>query len=191
MNCYLKIAYFRVLNEKGRSYVKYKFGQLYFFVMFEFSSFDIEVTGKLLLAVLLGAIIGLERELHNSAAGVKTYAIVCLGATLFTLAAATVDIGVTSGVITGVGFLGAAMVFKSKSKVFGLTTAALIWATSAIGFAIGIGIFLGAIVATVLIFVILIPVEKMEQKFLKTHHQSHLKIKKAKQAANQENKKPI
>jgi putative Mg2+ transporter-C (MgtC) family protein len=87
----------------------------------------------------------------------------------FTLAAATVDVGVTSGVITGIGFLGAAMVFKSENKVFGLTTAALIWATAAIGFAIGIGVFLGAIVATGLILVLLVPVEKLERKILKTH----------------------
>jgi len=73
--------------------------------MFEFNALDIEVTAKLLLAVFLGAIIGLERELNGSAAGIKTYAIVCLGATLFTVAAGTVDIGITSGVITGVGFL--------------------------------------------------------------------------------------
>jgi putative Mg2+ transporter-C (MgtC) family protein len=139
--------------------------------MFEISPLDIEITIKLILAVSLGAIIGLERELHKSAAGIKTYAIVCLGATLFTLTAAIVDIGVTTGVITGVGFLGAAMVFKSENKVFGLTTASLIWSTSAVGFAIGTGLYFAAIIGTILIMFILYPLEKIEGKLLKTHHQ--------------------
>jgi putative Mg2+ transporter-C (MgtC) family protein len=150
--------------------------------MFEITALDIDVTVKLLLSVFLGGIIGLERELNRSVAGIKTYAIVCLGAAIFTFAAGTVDIGITSGVITGVGFLGAAMVFKSKNKVFGLTTAALIWATAAIGFAIGIGLFLGAIVATGLIMVILIPIEKLEQKVLKTHNHKKPKNKAKKQS---------
>lgn len=138
--------------------------------MLEFNAFDLEITIKLLLAVFLGAIIGLERELHRSAAGIKTYSIVCLGATLFTSVAATVDIGVTTGVITGVGFLGAATVFKSENKVIGLTTAALIWSTSAVGFAIGTGLYLTAIIGAVLILTILYPIEKIESKILKTHH---------------------
>lgn len=138
--------------------------------MFELNPLDIEITIKLLLAVTLGAIIGLERELHRSAAGIKTYAIVCLGATLFTSTAAIVDIGVTTGVITGVGFLGAAMVFKSENKVFGLTTAALIWSTSAVGFAIGTGLYFAAIIGTILIMTILYPIEKIETRILKTHH---------------------
>jgi putative Mg2+ transporter-C (MgtC) family protein len=121
--------------------------------------------------VAIGAIIGLERELHKSAAGIKTYSIVCLGAALFTAVAATVDIGVTTGVITGVGFLGAAMIFKTENSVIGLTTAALIWSTSAVGFAIGTGLFLAAIIGTVLILTILYPMERIESKLLKTHHQ--------------------
>jgi putative Mg2+ transporter-C (MgtC) family protein len=138
--------------------------------MIEFSPLDVAITVKLLLAVCLGAIIGLERELHSSAAGIKTYSIVCLGATLFTAIAATVDIGVTTGVITGVGFLGAATVFKTENKVIGLTTAALIWSTSAVGFAVGIGMYLAAIIGTILIITILYPIEKIESKILKTHH---------------------
>ncbi len=140
--------------------------------MIELNPLDIEIAIKLLLAVALGAIIGLERELHRSAAGIKTYAIVCLGATLFTAVAATVDIRVTTGVITGVGFLGAATVFKSENRVIGLTTAALIWSTSAVGFTVGIGLFFTAIIGTILILIILYPIEKIESKILKTHHQT-------------------
>ena len=138
--------------------------------MFEFSAFDFQITIKLLLSVLLGAIIGLERELHKSPAGIKTYSIVCLGATLFTSVAATVDIGVTTGVITGVGFLGAAMIFKTENKVHGLTTAALIWSTSAVGFAIGTGLYLAAVIGTILIMTILYPIERIETRILKTSH---------------------
>jgi putative Mg2+ transporter-C (MgtC) family protein len=138
--------------------------------MIEFSALDIEIAIKLFLAMCLGVIIGLERELHKSPAGIKTYSIVCLGSTLFTSIAATVDIGVTTGVITGVGFLGAAMVFKTENKVYGLTTAALIWSTSAVGFAIGTGLYLAAIIGTILILTILYPIEKIESRILKTHH---------------------
>ncbi len=145
--------------------------------MFEFNPLDLEMTVKLLMAVFLGGIVGLERELNRSVAGIKTYAIVCMGATLFTLAAKTIDIGITTGVITGVGFLGAAMVFKSDNKVFGLTTAALIWATSAIGLSIGLGLYLGGVVATVLLMVLLIPVKRFEEKVLKAHSKQGFKTK--------------
>jgi putative Mg2+ transporter-C (MgtC) family protein len=138
--------------------------------LIELSPIDLEITVKLILAVFLGAIIGLERELHKSAAGIKTFSIVCLGATLFTSVAAIVDIRVTTGVITGVGFLGAATVFKSDNRVIGLTTAALIWSTSAVGFALGTGYYLTAIIGTILIITILYPIEKIESKILKTHH---------------------
>jgi putative Mg2+ transporter-C (MgtC) family protein len=93
-----------------------------------------------------------------------------LWATLFTSVAATVDIGVTTGVITGVGFLGAAMIFKTENRVNGLTTAALIWSTSAVGFAIGTGLYLAAVIGTILIMTILYPIERIETRILRTSH---------------------
>lgn len=113
--------------------------------------------------------LGLERELHKSAAGIKTYSIVAMGSALFTLSAAAIDISVAGGVITGIGFLGAAMVFRSESRIYGLTTASLIWSTAAIGFAVGIDYYFAAIAATVIIFVILVPIEYLERKYLQNH----------------------
>jgi len=130
---------------------------------------ETDIIIKLLLATFFGAIVGLEREFNKSAAGIKTYAIVCLGSALFTLASVIIDIKLAAGVITGIGFLGAATVFKTESKVVGITTAALIWSTAAIGFVVGLGLYFAAAVTVVLLLIILVPVEYIEKKVLKTH----------------------
>ena len=141
--------------------------------MLQISPFEIEIICKLLLSALLGGIIGLEREMHKSSAGVKTYSIVTMGSALFTLSAATIDIGIAGGVMTGVGFLGAAVVFRSENRIFGITTASLIWSTSAIGFAVGINYYFAAITATAIIFLILLPIEHLERRYIKNHAQTH------------------
>jgi putative Mg2+ transporter-C (MgtC) family protein len=132
---------------------------------------EIEIITKLGISVLLGAIIGIERELNKSAAGIKTYSIVCMGSALFTLASVLVDIKLAAGVITGIGFLGAATVFKTESKVVGLTTASLIWTVAAIGFVVGLGYYFAAAVATAFLLFILIPLEYLEKKVLKMHRE--------------------
>lgn len=105
------------------------------------------VTLRLMLAALLGGLLGLERERQGKAAGVRTHMLVCLGAALFVLVP---DVGgalddamsrVVQGVIAGVGFLGAGTILKgdASNQVKGLTTAAGIWLTAAIGVTIGLG----------------------------------------------------
>jgi putative Mg2+ transporter-C (MgtC) family protein len=138
---------------------------------FTITSAETDILVKLSVAVLLGAIIGLEREFNKSAAGLKTYAIVCMGSALFTLASAIIDIRVAAGVITGIGFLGAAVIFKNENRVVGITTAALVWSTAAIGFVVGLGMYFAASVATLLLLVILIPMEYFEKKFLNFHQE--------------------
>jgi len=142
------------------------------------SPLEVEVIVKLVMSAVLGGIIGLEREYNRSAAGIKTYAIVCMGSALFTVASLYTDIRVAAGVITGIGFLGAATIFKTdatdgkgRMRVSGITTASLIWSVSAMGFVIGVGMYLAAVVATVLLLVILIPVEYAEKRLLKTHRE--------------------
>jgi putative Mg2+ transporter-C (MgtC) family protein len=130
---------------------------------------EMEIIVKLLVSLALGAAIGLEREFNKSAAGLKTYSIVCMGSAFFTAAALSVNIAVAAGVITGIGFLGAATIFKTDSKVIGITTASLIWAVAAIGFGVGIGMYYASAVATGLLLFILIPVEYFEKKVLKKH----------------------
>lgn len=99
---------------------------------------------RLLLAVVLGGLIGLERQLHGRPAGLRTHVLVCLGSTLVMILNAVfgseTDPGrAIAGIVTGVGFLGAGVIVKSHDIVRGLTTAACIWFVAALGIAIGQG----------------------------------------------------
>ena len=118
---------------------------------------------RLGLAVLLGALIGYEREQRESAAGLRTHMLVALGTALFVLVPQQAGLSdadlsrVIQGVVAGVGFLGAGAVIKQtqSGQVHGLTTAAGIWSTAAIGVAVGLGRELTAIVSAVTVVVIL------------------------------------
>ncbi|MEM4391096.1 MAG: MgtC/SapB family protein [Candidatus Diapherotrites archaeon] len=121
---------------------------------------EYEVLGKLFLAILFGGLVGLQRELDDQYAGLRTHMLVCAGSTLFTL----LSLGfpdsdpsrVAAGIVTGIGFLGAGAIFKEKDKVVGLTTAADLWVIAAIGMAVGMGYYLVAAFSTALILVVLI-----------------------------------
>jgi putative Mg2+ transporter-C (MgtC) family protein len=99
---------------------------------------------KLLISVLIGGIIGAEREYHNKSAGLRTLMLICLGSTLFTLF--SMEIGertspdrIASNIVTGIGFVGAGVIFMSGVGINGVTTAATIWATAALGMGVGAG----------------------------------------------------
>lgn len=102
---------------------------------------------KALLAVAAGIILGLERELKDKAAGLKTITVICLGSALFTILSYKVGIAdnettrIASYIVSGIGFIGAGVIFKDKLAVSGLTTAGIIWLSAAIGMAIGFGEF--------------------------------------------------
>lgn len=121
------------------------------------------VTLRLVVAVLLGAAIGWERETKHSAAGLRTHMLVALGAALFVLVPQQAglndaDLGrVIQGVVAGIGFLGAGAVLKrdNENQIRGLTTAATIWATAAIGVAVGMGREATAVLATAIVLGIL------------------------------------
>jgi putative Mg2+ transporter-C (MgtC) family protein len=121
------------------------------------------VTTRLVLAAFLGGILGLEREAQGKAAGIRTHMLVCLGAALFVVAADQSTFGddamsrVTQGVIQGIGFLCAGTILKGDtlSSVRGLTTAAGLWFTAAIGVAVGMGNEATALVSTVLALIVL------------------------------------
>lgn len=134
----------------------------------EFSDFDNigEVTSlvtRLLLAALLGGILGMEREHQGKAAGVRTHMLVATGAAIFIFIPQQAGISdsemsrIIQGVITGIGFLCAGTIFKSEEnqEVSGLTTAAGIWLTAAIGVSVGLGRELTAVTCTVIAFAIL------------------------------------
>ena len=121
---------------------------------------------QLLLAVFLGALIGLEREFQGKPAGLRTYALVSLGACLFTVipllgfkglsdVSAFDPSRVASQVVVGIGFLGGGIIFLKGDIVYGLTTAAGLWISAALGVAVGAGLYWAAIFATLIALVIL------------------------------------
>lgn len=116
---------------------------------------------KIFLAALFGGLLGWQREKIGKVAGPRTYALVAIGSTLFTFLSlnafgASNPAQVAAQIITGVGFLGAGMIFKKDSGVVeGLTTAAGLWAVSAVGMAIGAGWYIPAFLVTVVLFIVL------------------------------------
>ncbi len=112
---------------------------------------------KLLVALLIGAIIGAEREYRTKSAGFRTVILITVGSTLFTIVSNLMsnDARVASNIVTGIGFLGAGAIFKEGASVKGLTTATTIWISAAIGMAIGIGQYsLAFSVVTIVILVL-------------------------------------
>jgi putative Mg2+ transporter-C (MgtC) family protein len=107
---------------------------------------------KLVFAVLLGGAIGLERQLHHKAAGFRTITLICIGATLFTMLSIRIASagGVAATIVTGIGFLGAGVILHETNRVTGLTTAATIWLSAAVGMGIGAGAYLLSLAATLI-----------------------------------------
>ncbi len=130
-----------------------------------------EIIGRLALAGLLGGIIGLERELRGYPAGIRTLALVTLGSCLFTDVSQLMggDDRVAAQIVTGIGFLGAGVIFREGTGVRGITTAATIWSAAAVGMAIGVELYIVGIVGAISIFLILEarPVTKRVDTFLR------------------------
>lgn len=121
---------------------------------------QLEVAFYLLLAAILGTIIGLERERRGKSAGIRTHMLVAMGAALFTILSMFAfpdgdPTRVASNIVTGIGFLGAGVIFTRKGEVHDLTTAASIWATAAIGMAAGAQLWFLAILCTLMVWIIL------------------------------------
>jgi putative Mg2+ transporter-C (MgtC) family protein len=118
---------------------------------------QIQMLARLLLAAGLGGFMGLERELRGYPAGIRTLALVTLGATLFTEVSQMMggDDRVAAQIVTGIGFIGAGLIFREGYTVRGITTAATIWAAAAIGMAIAIELYIVAIAGAVVIFAVL------------------------------------
>jgi putative Mg2+ transporter-C (MgtC) family protein len=120
---------------------------------------DIEMIARLLLAVVLGILVGVEREIVHKPAGLRTHALVSLGACLFTVISIDffdVDPArIAAGIVTGIGFIGAGSIIAEKGHVQGITTAASLWCVAAVGLAVGVGAYVLAVVSSVLVFGIL------------------------------------
>ena len=119
-----------------------------------------ETLFQLLLAVIVGGLIGAERQFRTGT-GLRTLMLVCLGATLFTIYSDIFAFGegdprrIAAAVVSGVGFLGAGMILREQGGIFGLTTAASVWLVAALGMGIGIGQYLIVTVASVLVLLVL------------------------------------
>ncbi len=135
---------------------------------------DLEITVKLFVAAFLGGLIGLERESHGKDAGVRTYALVCLGSSLIMIlsieiyqiyAKANVDPSrIAAQVISGIGFLGAGAILRSEhGSIKGLTTAAGIWTAAGIGLACGMGMYHAAVLTTAFSLFILVVFSKLDR----------------------------
>ncbi len=115
---------------------------------------------KFLMATLLCGLIGLEREFRSKQAGLKTMIMIGLGSTLFTILSVKIGLNsqdrIASNIVTGIGFLGAGVIFKEDNQVKGLTTACVIWIVAAIGMAIGSDYYIQAIGVTVVVLLALL-----------------------------------
>lgn len=120
----------------------------------------VDALAKLGMALLLGTVIGAEREYKNKSAGLRTLTLICLGSTLFTMI--SVSLGaegetgrIASNIVTGIGFLGAGAIMREGLTVSGLTTASSIWVTAALGMAVGAGEYYLAVFGTAIVLIVL------------------------------------
>jgi len=138
-----------------------------------FTPHNLDIFSQLFLAVILGALIGVEREIAHKSAGMRTHALVALGSALFTivsqaLIAPNIDpTRIAAQIVTGIGFLGAGLIVFDKSKLKGLTTAAGVWTASAIGMAIGFHMNAVAVFATILTILVFVVLWPIESRFIK------------------------
>ena len=129
---------------------------------------DLIFTGQILLSIILGSILGIQRERWGKWAGPRTYALVCSGSALFTLLSLnffTVNPAIiASAVVSGIGFLGAGTILHKENRVEGLTTAAGLWMTAAIGMTVGVGQYILASITTLIILLVLMIDDKSLKK---------------------------
>ena len=123
---------------------------------------QLDLALRLTVGLVLGAIIGFERELHSQPAGFRTHSVVALGAAIFTVVSAYAFTGpgadptrIAAQIVSGIGFIGAGTILHSRGQIRGLTTAASLWSVAGIGMAAGAGLYGVAVIGTVLMLVIL------------------------------------
>lgn len=158
----------------------------------KFNGLWLPIGFKVVMAIICGGIIGLERELKHKPAGLRTNMLICLGAVLYTIVGDFIHRGVAPGspadpgrvvaqIVSGIGFLGGGMIIQSGGAVSGLTSAATIWVVAAIGISIGVGYPLTSFVFTVTVFFALYFLSKVDHKvFGKMHgYECHIHLKKS------------
>ena len=139
------------------------------------------VIEKLLLAVLIGGLIGAEREYRSKSAGFRTLTLICIGATLFTIFSILIGSPgnpdrISSNIVTGIGFVGAGVIFKGDFGVNGITTAAMIWATAALGVGIGAGYEMISAIGCAIILLMLFIFSRFENLIDRANQTRNYKI---------------
>lgn len=136
---------------------------------------------KAIISIVAGLILGFEREMKDKSAGLKTITVICLGSTLFSiisykLAGDGDPTRIASYIVSGIGFLGAGVIFKEGFTIYGLTTAGVIWIAAAIGMSIGFGEVYIAFTFLISAIIIINSAEYVTRYFLPQHHSKQLKL---------------
>lgn len=137
----------------------------------------------IILAVVFGAAIGMEREISGKAAGLRTNALICMGAAVFTIISRQMGSGqqdsltrIAAQIVTGVGFLGAGAIIRDRGGIQGLTTAATIWLVASIGMACGASFYILAGISTLIAVIVLMGLRQLEkplERYVKKHRSKH------------------
>ncbi|WP_374165599.1 MgtC/SapB family protein [Arcticibacter sp. MXS-1] len=144
--------------------------------------FNLEILIQFLLAALWGSIVGAEREYRGKAAGFRTTIMISVGACFFTIMSVHLGFGsstdrIASNIVTGIGFLGAGVIFRGENQVNGITTAATIWAVAAVGMGIGGGFYFASSCASVLIVIILAVLPAIENYLFRVNQAKEYSVK--------------
>jgi putative Mg2+ transporter-C (MgtC) family protein len=143
------------------------------------------IAAKLMLAMICGGAIGVEREINRKPAGLRTNVLICFGATLYMIVSRHISSGapytdparLAAQVVAGLGFLGAGVILQARGSVTGLTTAATIFVVGAVGISIGEGLFPLAVFSTVIIVLVLVALRKVETAVIKRARLFHYHLK--------------
>lgn len=141
------------------------------------SGLELDTLGRLLLASILGGVVGLERQLAGKAAGLRTNLLICVGAALITEVSVFLPTLSGSGdpgrmaaqIVSGIGFIGAGTILQSRGRVIGLTSAATLWVVAALGIAVGARAYVQAIGTTVLVMGTLLVLRRFEEAIARRH----------------------
>jgi putative Mg2+ transporter-C (MgtC) family protein len=129
-------------------------------ILLEHIFYDNDDFIKILASTVVGALIGLEREYRSKSAGLRTFTLISVGSTIFTIISAKMGMNtspdrIAANIVTGIGFLGAGVIFKMDDRVKGLTTATIIWVTASLGMSIGNGHILLSFLGTTVVYIVL------------------------------------
>jgi|SRR5688572_3189306 len=141
---------------------------------------QLETALQLLISFVIGSAIGLEREYRSKAAGLRTMIMICIGSTIFTEISITIGDSspdrIASNIITGIGFLGAGVIFKDGLSINGITTATTIWIAAALGMAVGAGEYFVALVGSIVVLIVLSLFENVQRVIVRMHQARTYKI---------------